>query len=60
MILGMRVAYARGGNAMECARQTAETIGNSVVATLIAHALQAGSSVAGVCANPEWHSSWCA
>jgi hypothetical protein len=61
LILGMRAAYARGENAMEYARQMAGTIGNnSVVATLIAYDLQAGSYVAGVRENPEANSRWCA
>lgn len=60
LILGMRAAYAKGDNAMEYARQTAGTIGNSVVATLIAYDLQAGSYVAGVRENPEGNSRWCA
>jgi hypothetical protein len=59
LILGMRAAYARGENAMEYARQAANTIGNSVIATLIAYDLQAGSYVAGACENPEGNSRWC-
>lgn len=60
LILGMRAAYARGENAMEYARQAVGAIGNSVVATLIAYDLQAGSYVAGARANPEGNLSWCA
>ncbi|MFZ5589816.1 MAG: methyltransferase domain-containing protein [Pseudomonadota bacterium] len=60
LILGMRAAYARGENAMEYARTAGGGIGNSVVATLIAYDLQAGSYVAGVRANPEGNSLWCA
>ena len=36
LIVGMRAAYARGGNAMEYARNVAGTIGNSDISTLIA------------------------
>lgn len=61
LILGMRrAAYARGENAMEYARQTAGTIGNSVVATLIAYDLQAGSYVAVARKNQEGNLRWCA
>lgn len=60
LILGMRAAYARGENAMEYARQAAGAIGNSVVATLIAYDLQAGSYVADARENPERNSRWCA
>ncbi len=59
LILGMRAAYAKGDNAMEYARQAVGTIGNSVVATLIAYDLQAGSYVAGVRENPEENLRWC-
>ena len=57
-ILGMRAAYAQGGNAMEYARQAAGTAGNSAIATLIAYDLQAGSYIAGVRANPEANLRW--
>lgn len=60
LILGMRAAYARGENAMEYARQATGTAGNSIVATLIAYDLQAGSYVAGARENPEGNSRWCA
>ncbi|MBK7000789.1 MAG: class I SAM-dependent methyltransferase [Rhodoferax sp.] len=60
LILGMRAAYARGDNAMEYARQAVGIIDNSVVATLIAYDLQAGSYVASARANPEGNSRWCA
>lgn len=59
LIVGMRAAYARGGNAMEYARNVAGTIGNSVISTLIAYDLQAGSYVADVRKNPEGNSRWC-
>lgn len=58
LILGMRAAYAQGGNAMEYARQAAGTAGNSAVATLIAYDLQAGSYIAGVRANAEANLRW--
>lgn len=58
LILGMRAAYAQGGNAMEYARQAAGTAGNSAIATLIAYDLQAGSYIAGVRANPQANLRW--
>lgn len=60
LVLGMRDAYAQGSNVMEYARQAAGAVGNSVIATLIAYDLQAGSYVAGVRANPEENLRWCA
>ena len=60
LILGMRDAYAQGGNVMEYARQAAGAVDNSVIATLIAYDLQAGSYVAGVRTNPEENMRWCA
>ena len=54
MILGMRAAYAKGNNVMEYARQMTNSVGNLVVATLIAYDLQAGSYIAEVHANPLW------
>ncbi len=60
LVLGMRDAYTQGGNAMEFARQAAGSVGNSVIATLIAYDLQAGSYVAGARANPEENLRWCA
>lgn len=58
-MLGMRAAYAQGGNAMEFARQTESTLGNSPIATLIAYDLQAGSYISGARANPEARLHWC-
>ena len=46
LIAGMRDAYARCENAMEYARSHAAGGANSVVSTLIAYDLQAGSYVA--------------
>lgn len=60
LVMGMRDAYAQGGNAMEYARQAAGTSGNSVIGTLIAYDLQAGTYVAAVRANPEGNLRWCA
>lgn len=58
LIMGMRAAYASGENAMEYARQTSSTDGNSVVAALIAYDLQAGSYVASARENPEGNLRW--
>ncbi|TCV84264.1 class I SAM-dependent methyltransferase [Sulfurirhabdus autotrophica] len=60
LILGMRAAYARGENAMEFARQTAGAGGNSLVSTLLAYDLQAGSYISEARANPEANALWCA
>lgn len=59
LMLGMRAAYALGENVMEYARQTASTLGNSPIATLVAYDLQAGTYIAGARANPEGRVRWC-
>ena len=59
LLLDMREAYARGENVMEFARQTAGTLSNSPISTLIAYDLQAGSYIAEARANPEWRARWC-
>lgn len=43
LIFGMRSAFYRGENAMEYARGILNSEKNSVIATLIAYDLQAGS-----------------
>jgi len=59
LMIGMRAAYARGGNAMEYARQNSRALGNSPISTLIAYDLQAGTYIAGVKADPAAHARWC-
>jgi SAM-dependent methyltransferase len=59
LILGMRSAYTRGENAMEYARRESVSSVNTVVATLIAYDLQAGSYIAAARANPERQAIWC-
>ena len=60
IILGMRAAYAKGDNAMAWARAHSTGAGNSVVSTLVAYDLQAGSYVANARGNPEYINKWCA
>lgn len=60
LILGMRAAYARGDNAMAWARANSALADNTLVSTLIAYDLQAGSYVAGALANPDYVNRWCA
>lgn len=60
IIMGMRGAYARGENAMAWARANSTGAGNSVVSTLVAYDLQAGSYVANARANPDYINKWCA
>lgn len=59
VISGMRGAYMRGNNAMAWARANTNEIGNSVVSTLVAYDLQAGSYVANARANPSFVNTWC-
>ncbi len=59
VISGMRSAYMRGDNAMAWARANTNEIGNSVVSTLVAYDLQAGSYVANARANPIFVNNWC-
>ncbi len=58
LITGMRAAYQRGENAMAFARATTGAGSNSMVATLVAYDLQAGSYVAGMRANPDYAERW--
>lgn len=58
-ILGVKAAYARGENAMEFLRKAAGDSRNSVVSTLLAYDLQAGTYVAHARANPERGQLWC-
>jgi len=59
LILEVRAAYARGENAMEFLRKATGDARNSVVSTLLAYDLQAGSYVAGARANPQGRERWC-
>jgi SAM-dependent methyltransferase len=59
LILEVRAAYARGENAMEFLRKATGDARNSVVSTLLAYDLQAGSYVAGARANPLGRERWC-
>ena len=58
-IVGMRAAYARGDNAMAWVRANSARADNTLVATLIAYDLQAGSYVANAQANPNYIDKWC-
>ncbi len=60
LIIGMRAAYARGENAMAWARANSMRTDNTIVSTLVAYDLQAGSYVAGARANPNYINRWCA
>jgi hypothetical protein len=60
IITGMRAAYTRGENAMQWARANSEGVGNSVVSTLVAYDLQAGSYVTNARQNSEYINKWCA
>ena len=59
LLTGMREAYARGDNAMAFARQTSGEAVNSLMATLVAYDLQAGSYVAKVKSDPQSNQRWC-
>ena len=63
IIIGMREAYSKGGNAMEWCRdyfrnahKTAD--GNNLLATLVAYDLQAGSYISAARAHPENNRRW--
>jgi SAM-dependent methyltransferase len=59
LLTGMRAAYSRGENAMEFARRISGDLSNSVMATLLAYDLQAGSYVAKVRGDPQSNQQWC-
>lgn len=59
LIAGMRDAYQRGENAMAYARSHSVSDSNSVVGTLIAYDLQAGSYVAETRRKPDYIKNWC-
>lgn len=60
LIVGMRDAYSRGENVMAWARENSTLSGNSLVSTLIAYDLQAGSYVEYALKNPGFNNRWCA
>jgi SAM-dependent methyltransferase len=57
-LFGMREAYSRGENTMAWARANAAKSANSLISTLIAYDLQAGSYVAEVGSNPTYFQRW--
>lgn len=59
IILGMKAAYARGENAMAWARANTTQANNSLVSTLVAYDLQAGTYVDAARKNPSYINSWC-
>jgi len=59
LILEVKAAYARGENAMEFLRKATGDSSNSVISTLLAYDLQAGSYVDNARANPEGRKRWC-
>ena len=59
LIFGMRSAFYRGENAMEYARGILNSEKNSVIATLIAYDLQAGSYIMDARKNPDHIKLWC-
>lgn len=58
-LVGMREAFASGGNAMEFARKHGFTQSNSAISALIAYDLQAGSYIDRARENPEDRKKWC-
>ena len=60
LIMGMKAAYACGENAMAWARANSAFTDNTIVSTLIAYDLQAGTYVEGARSNPAYINSWCA
>lgn len=59
LIMGMRAAFARGENVMAWARANSTRSENTLVSTLVAYDLQAGSYVAGTRDNPKYINQWC-
>ena len=64
IIIGMREAYSKGGNAMEWCRDYFRTAhktadGNNLLATLVAYDLQAGSYISAARSHPENKRRWC-
>jgi len=64
IIIGMRAAYSKGGNAMEWCRDYFRTAhktvdGNNLLSTLVAYDLQAGSYISAARAHRENNRRWC-
>lgn len=59
LIVGMRAAYTRGDNAMAWARANSTLEYNTLVSTLIAYDLQAGTYVEGARKDPDYTNLWC-
>lgn len=59
LIMGMRAAYARGDNAMAWARANSTLADNTLVSTLVAYDLQAGTYVEGAREDPYYINRWC-
>lgn len=57
-LVGMREAYGRGENTMAWARANAAQSSNSLISTLIAYDLQAGSYTAEAESNPTYFQRW--
>jgi hypothetical protein len=58
LIEGMKKAYDSGENAMAWARKNSALLENSVVNTLIAYDLQAGTYTTAAKINPEYTNNW--
>jgi hypothetical protein len=59
LIVGMRAAYMLGENAMAWARANSTVSDNTLVSTLIAYDLQAGTYVDAARKNPVYIDLWC-
>jgi SAM-dependent methyltransferase len=59
LIMGMRSAFSKGENAMAYARANSTLADNTLVSTLIAYDLQAGSYVAIARKDPDCNNKWC-
>ena len=59
LIIGMRAAYSRGENMMDYARKQLGSSQNTLLATLVAYDLQAGSYTARVRRKREDNHHWC-
>lgn len=60
LILGMKAAYARGANAMAWARDNSTQAENTLLSTLVAYDLQAGTYVESARNQVEFMDKWCA
>lgn len=59
LIVGMRAAFLRGENAMAYARSLSPGSSNTVLSTLVAYDLQAGSYVEEARKNRSYNFDWC-